>query len=157
MARPERNMYSNKESTKVNNGLYFKQGTCSDSPSVFQVSAPPIKIDFSLMMPMPEAHVEKKPTCEQLVRKLLSPPPHAFLHGTISMQWVMGLAGMDHFEFREDDERYVLAQGTRLRTHGKALGLPAAYLEWLCGDDEEITSSEQGLCLTPEFFQGLDK
>ena len=149
-------MYSNKESTKVNSGLCFGQSTFTDSRSIFQVSALVNELELSplLASPLPPKF---EPTTDQLVRRLLSPPPHAFLHGVLSIQWVIGAVGMPEFRFRDSDERYVLAEGSKLRIHGKALGLPAAYLEWLCGDDEEVMSSEQGLCLTPEFFQGIGR
>ncbi|KAA8623180.1 hypothetical protein PtrSN002B_007094 [Pyrenophora tritici-repentis] len=157
MAHPERNMYSNKESFKVNAGLYFDQNTSADPPSVFQIGAPVIDMDFSLLVP-PVGTVEK-PTSEELVHRLLSPPPHAFLHGLLSIQWVIGSVGAENFDFRDSDERYVLAQGSELRIHGKELGLPAAYLEWLCGGEEdmEVMSSDQGVCLTSQFFKGLRK
>ncbi|KAK1919773.1 hypothetical protein P3342_002066 [Pyrenophora teres f. teres] len=145
MAHPERNMYSNKESAKVNSGHYFEQNTLADTSNVFQVRATVIDIDFGFLI----SHVGtvEKPTSEEIVRRLLRPPPHAFLHGLLSIQWVIGTVGIENFEFRDRDERYVLAQGSELRIHGKVLGLPAAYWEWLHGGDEdkEIMSSDQGI------------
>lgn len=156
MVRPERNMYSNKESAKVNSGLYFGQSTFADPPSIFQVSAPATELEISPLMSSPLAP-KLEPTNDQLVRRLLSPPPHAFLHGMLSIQWVIGAVGMHEFKFRDSDERYVLTEGSKLRIYGKAFGLPAAYLEWLCGDDEEVMASDQGLCLIPGFFEGIGR
>jgi len=156
MAHPERSVYSNKESAKVNSGLCFGQSTFTDPPRIFQVSALATELELSPLMASPLAP-KFKPTTYQLMRRLLSPPPHAFLHGILSIHWVIGAVGMPEFRFRDSDERYVLAEGSKLRIHGKALGLPAAYLEWLCGDYEEVMSSEQGLCLTPGFFQGIGR
>lgn len=148
-------MYSNKESAKVNSGLCLLRSTFADPPNVSQVSAMVMETGLSLPMDSSVAS-EAKPTNAELARRLLRPPPHAFLYGTLSIQWVIGVVGMDGFELRDSDERYILAQCSELRTQGKALGLPAAYLEWLCGNDEEVTSSDQVLCLTPEFFQELE-
>ena len=156
MVSPERNMYSNKESAKVNSGLYFSRITLADSPNVPQLGAMITEMDLSLLIDSSVAP-EPKPTNTELARRLLRPPPHAFLYGILSIQWVIGVVGMDGFELRDSDERYVLAQCSMLRTHGKALGLPVAYSEWLCGNDEEFTSSDQVLCLMPKFFQRHEK
>jgi hypothetical protein len=136
----DRNRYSNKESVKVNTGLHV----LSDG---FQPHLPAIDMTLSLLSISPEP----EPTTEQLIQRLLEPPSHAFPHGTLSIQWVFGLVGMRHFVFRDEDERYVLAAYSELRQRGRDLGLPAVYLEWLCGVDGG-TASEQSVCLTPGFF-----
>jgi hypothetical protein len=99
---------------------------------------------------------KREPTIEQLVQQLLEPPSHAFPHGTLSIQWVLGLVGMRHFVFRDKDERYVLVAHSELRQRGRDLGLPAIYLEWLCGVDGG-TAAEQSVCLTPGFFMEITK
>lgn len=156
MPLPDRNQYSNKESAKINAGLEFgggavEGGTLEEPASLLATNMPAVNIDFSQLI-VPIAAPEPKPSPEELVRRLLDPPPHAFVHGVLSMQWVRGVVGGAHFDFRESDERYVLAKKSELRRRAGELGLPAVYLEWLCGDDEEVSSNEQSMYLTPEFF-----
>ncbi|KAJ4370743.1 hypothetical protein N0V83_005264 [Neocucurbitaria cava] len=156
MPLPDRNQYSNKESAKVNAGLEFGGGavegvTLEEPASFLATNTPAVDIDFSQLV-VPIAAPEPKPSPEELVRRLLDPPPHAFVHDVLSMQWVRGVVGGGHFDFRESDERYVLAEESELRLRAGELGLPAVYLEWLGGDDEEVSSNEQGMYLTPEFF-----
>jgi hypothetical protein len=55
--------------------------------------------------------------------------------------------------YRDSDARYVLKANSELRLRGRELGLPAAYLEWLCGDDPEHSATEQGIMFTREFFE----
>ncbi|KAH9860362.1 hypothetical protein J1614_011693 [Plenodomus biglobosus] len=160
MPSPERNRYSNKESAKVNAGFYMgalDQDECEDDDpknvvTAFASGAPAVDIDFSQLV-IPVVAPEPPPTAEQHVRRLLHPPPHAFPHGVLSIQWAIGAGGgLRHFVFRNSDERYILKPDSELRTRGAELGLPGLYLEWLCGNDESITAVEQGMYLTPEFF-----
>ncbi|KAF1935709.1 hypothetical protein EJ02DRAFT_360917 [Clathrospora elynae] len=161
MPTPERNRYSNKESVKVNAGLDFGGFVDANGPGAetsdnqWTSNRPVMDMDFSLLT-LPPVVPEAKSTIEQLVVRLLDPPPHAFPHGTLSIQWVIGAVGMAHLAFRNRDERYVLGQDSGLRNQGLGLGIPVAYLEWLCGD-EEATSSEQGMCLTRAFFMELER
>lgn len=150
----ERNQYSNKESCKVNGDLDFS-GTCEDGDdNVWASDVPVIDIDFSQFI-VPIVAPESAPTAEQLVCRLMRPPRHAFAHGILSMQWIIGALGMQHFDFRSSDERYVLTKTSVVRTQGAAMGIPAVYLEWLCGDDENTTAADQGVYLTHDFFEEL--
>jgi hypothetical protein len=92
-------------------------------------------------------------TTEGIVARLLTPPPHAFVHGVLNLNWTISVAGIKHFTYRDDTERYVLKPDSELRLHGKELGLPAVYYEWLCGDNPERSASEDGVMLTPRFFE----
>jgi hypothetical protein len=114
-----------------------------------------VDIDFSQLV-VPIVAPEAKPTSETLANRLLHPPSHAFVHGVLSMQWVIGVVGQEHIEFRANDERYVLARASYLRDKGTSLGLPALYMEWLCGDDDEVSAAEQGVNLTPDFFDDIN-
>ncbi|KAF2854479.1 hypothetical protein T440DRAFT_387951 [Plenodomus tracheiphilus IPT5] len=165
MPTPERNQYSNKESAKVNAG--FDMGAREQDAqeqydpwnvaSAFASGGPAVDIDFSQFV-IPTVAPEAPPTAEQLVRRLLNPPPHAFLHGALSMQCAIGTGGrLRHFIFRNIDERYILKEDSEVRIRGAQLGLPALYLEWLCGNDESVTAAEHGIYLTPEFFSGLQR
>jgi hypothetical protein len=167
MPSPEQNQYSNKQSTKVNAGLCFGAGadqsnteTSTTSEVVISNSyAPTMDIDFSqLVVPIQlSSKSSAAPPVEQLVRILVHPPQHAFLHGVLSIQWVIGATGQSHFHFRYSDERYILAPGSSVRTEGTRLGLPPVYMEWLCGEEEESSPTEQGMLLTRKFFEGLRK
>ncbi|KAH7073107.1 hypothetical protein BKA63DRAFT_416739 [Paraphoma chrysanthemicola] len=158
MPNPERNLYSNKESVKVNAGLPVdaskvdqeKNGYSSSEAFKTDISA--ISMDFSKLL-VPIVAPEPAPSVETLVHRLLQPPKNAFLHGILSIQWVRGVLGHKDVVFREQDERYVLAAESELRLSGSALGLPALYLEWLCGDDDDFSAAEQGVYLTPEYFE----
>jgi hypothetical protein len=159
MPSPERNRYSNKESAKVNAGLHFGKtesdgGKACDVSGAFNTNIPAVDIGFSKLF-IPIVAPEAAPRVETLVRRLLRPPPYAFVHGMLSTQWVIGVVGQRHVDFRSTDERYVLATHSQLRTRGSALGLPALYMEWLCGDHDESSATEQGIYLTPEYFQEL--
>ncbi|KAF2003525.1 hypothetical protein P154DRAFT_486800, partial [Amniculicola lignicola CBS 123094] len=90
---------------------------------------------------------------QDVVRRLLSPPPHAFVNGTLSIRWVIGAAGYHNFEFRKEDERWVLKKNSELRARGELYGLPRAFSAWLSGDDPDYTAAEEGMILTPEFFE----
>lgn len=154
MPLPERNRYSNKESWKVNAGLNYGSTHGHGVERAFKSNGPVVDIDFKKLT-VPKVQVERAPTVDQLVARLLQPPQHAFVYGVLSIQWVIGALGAQHFDFRSSDERHVLAVHSALRIIGALTGLPAIYLEWLCGDDENMTAAEQGVCLTPEFFEHL--
>jgi hypothetical protein len=159
MPSPERIRYSNKESARVNVGLDYSCGCHQDlefeGVRPWCANKPAVDIDFSKLV-IPVVRPEPKPNTAALVEHLLSPPPHAFVYRTLSIQWVIGAVGQEHMEFREDDERYVLAQDSGLRDSGAALGLPALYMEWLCGDDNSTSATEQGVHLTPEYFKEVN-
>jgi hypothetical protein len=156
MPNPDRILYSNKESTRVNIGLDY--GCCYHQDLEFEevgpwcTNKPAVDIDFSKLI-VPVVANEPKLSIEALVQRLLSPPPHAFVYGTLSIQWIIGAVGQKHMSFRERDERYVLAQDSGLRSRGAALSMPALYMEWLCGDDDAISATEQCVHLTPEYFK----
>jgi hypothetical protein len=161
MPSSERNRYSNKESVKVNAGLAYgsrhEHDEDEDCAALYLwTGKPAVDIDFSQLI-APITPPEPKPTSEALANRLLTPPPHAFVHGVLSMQWVIGLVGKEHIEFRAKDERYVLAQASHLRESGTSLGLPALYMEWLRGDDAEVSASELGVNLTPAFFKDINE
>lgn len=46
---------------------------------------------------------------------------------------------------------------SQVRLQGKRLGLRDVYLEWLCGDEEGASSTEQGMLLTEAFFEEASK
>ena len=156
MPSQDRNWYSNKESGKVNAGLGFRGIESGDeqldeAKSTSSTNAPAVNINFSQLI-APTVAPEPKPSTEDLARQLLHPPPHAFVHGVLSIQWLIGAVGQEHIKFRESDERYVLAANSQLRDRGARLGIPALYMEWLCGDNHEESAAEQSINLTPEFF-----
>jgi hypothetical protein len=163
MPDPERLQYSNKESCKVNAGIFYggkddsgrEANDTVDSTNLFSTNLPAVGIDFSQII-IPIVAPEPKPSSAVLVHRLLKPPPHAFVHGILSIQWVIGVVGQQHIKFRDSDERYVLAVDSDLRKQGFSLGIPALYMEWLCGDDEETSATEQGLHLTVAFFQDIN-
>ncbi|CAO2648762.1 Nn.00g097110.m01.CDS01 [Neocucurbitaria sp. VM-36] len=159
MPFPERNQYSNNESGKVNAGLDFGggafEGPVFEEPAnMLATNVAAVNIDFSQLI-IPIVPPEPRPSVEVLVQRLLHPPPHAFIHAVLSLQWVRGAVGQDHFDFRESDERYVLSRDSELREHGGQLSIPALYMEWLCGDNELVSSTEQSVYLTPEFFEEI--
>ncbi|EAT88581.1 hypothetical protein HBI56_042990 [Parastagonospora nodorum] len=160
MPDPDRICYSNKESAKVNIGLdcvswYDQDLEFAHADGPFSTNKPAVDVDFSQLI-CPIVAPESKPSVEALVSRLLNPPPHAFVYRTLSIQWVIGAMGQRHVEFRESDERYVLAQNSELRRMGTALGMPALYMEWLCGDDEDISATDQGVHLTPDYFEEVN-
>ena len=145
--------YLNRESGQVNsglsaqpNGMNRSHAFASPSP-VADVDLSPFIISSSLV-PLPMI-----PTIEDIVAQLLKPPTHAFVHGVISISWVISVASFTHLECRHADGRFVLRHDSELRTKGRELGIPAAFLEWMCGDDEESSPTEQGMMLTQEFFK----
>jgi hypothetical protein len=157
MPSPERNQYSNKEAAKVNAGIGFGGAETAETAETvqqgpFSTNVPAVDIDFSKLVILIVAR-ESRTSTEKLVSSMLQPPRHAFVYGTLSMQWVMGAVGHQSFDFREADERYVLVADSDLRKRGAELGLPAIYVEWLCGDDSDTTASDLGVYLTPEFFK----
>jgi hypothetical protein len=152
MPGPERIRYSNKESAKVNAGLGYGGWHSHDQEvGLLYANKLVVDIDFSQLI-APVIRPEAKTTTETLACRLLHPPPHAFVHGILSMQWVIGAVGQKHIEFHDSDERYVLAKSSNLRKKGTVLGLPALYMEWLCGDNPELSANDQGVHLTPSFF-----
>jgi hypothetical protein len=162
MPTPERNEYSNKQSAKVNAGLDFVTATgiefdASAKDSLFQSMASVANIDFrqAVVPNQVVLHLRAAPSVQQLVYMLLRPPPHAFVHGVLSTQWVMGILGQTHFVFRNSDERHILVPDSSVRREGTRLGFPPVYMEWLCGDDEESSPTEQAMLLTPKYFEEL--
>jgi hypothetical protein len=168
---PERNQYSNKESGKVNSGLDFGFGLSDstathtssaaseapDTQKAFYSNAPAVAIDLSLLCP-PSVVLEPQPSLEKIVHTLLHPPLHAFVHGTLSLQWVIGAVGYTHFMFRDSDERWVLRADSGLRERGREAGIPGCLWEWLAGGElGEVGkgASELGIVLTRGFFEGV--
>lgn len=146
----DRNKYSNKESARVNAGLDCTSGLYKAAHGE-ETTTLVVNVDFSQFV-VPPVQPARPPTAEALVHRLLQPPLYAFLHGTLSLHWVIGAVGYKNFVFFEADERFVLAQESELRAKGKEFGVPAVFLEWLCGYDAAVSASELGVCLTPEFF-----
>ena len=164
MPSQDRNLYSNKESCKVNTGLDHNVGSSNEEPmedtvqGPFSTNTPAVDINFSLLT-APTIAPAPAPSIAQLAHRLLHPPPHAFVHGILSMQWVISAVGHAHIEFRESDERYVLSADSQLRERGVELGVPVMYLEWLCGgasrDGDGESAAEQSVNLTRAFFEAL--
>ena len=129
MPSPGRNQYSNKESVKVDAGLDLgtSDGACNVA-SWLATNIPAVDIEFSQIV-VPVIAPAVSPIVDRLVHHLLQSPPHAFLHSTLSMQWVMGTVGIEHMEFRQSDERFVLARDLALRKKGAELGMPVMYME----------------------------
>jgi hypothetical protein len=152
---PERHELFNKQSGKVNAGLNFgaAQDDGEDIKSPFACSIADLGIDLRSFIIAVPANPKVEPVTKDIVRCLLAPPPHAFPHGVLSLNWIISVAGARHFKYRKDDGRYVLTATSELRLRGKELGLPAAYYEWLCGDDPERSASEEGMMLTRDFFE----
>lgn len=165
-ADPEVNEYSNKQSVKANSGLDFgglngkgEAGSLSHTTKATSAShGPTVDVDFSqFSVPNPAPPPVPLPV-EQLIHPLLHPPPpHAFVHGVLSIQWVIGALGLEQFRFRASDERWVLTPGSEVRIQGVKLGLLTVVLEWLCGDEEESSPAEQGMLLTEKFFEEMQK
>lgn len=173
--RPQR---FNKESRKVNAGLPVFSSTMTpaeDTTSAWASNKPVVDIDFSQFVvptiPTPPhtrlsaaAYVAKLkakrtaavtiPTSPTVIQNLLSPPPHAFVHGVLSINWVISAVERQHFVARERDGRLVLKQNSEVRQRGERMGVRGALLGWLCGDDEEVSAAEEGVCLTKEYFEG---
>ncbi|KAF2793099.1 hypothetical protein K505DRAFT_306399 [Melanomma pulvis-pyrius CBS 109.77] len=172
--RPQR---FNKESHKVNVRLPAFSSTITpaeDTTTAWASNKPVVDIDFSQFVvptiPTPPqtclsatAYVAKLkakraaivtiPTSPTAVQNLLSPPHHAFVHGVLSINWVISAVGGQHFVARERDRRVVLKQNSEIRLSGERMGVRGALLGWLCGDDEEVSAAEEGVCLTREYFQ----
>jgi hypothetical protein len=131
-------MDSNAQATTINHGLGYDSATAGESST------------HNISPASPAFQIELK----GLVSKLMKPPEYAFPYGMLSIYWVVQAAGYDaHFEC--SDGRPVLKRDSQLRLSGRKLGLPAAYLEWICGDGntEEGSVADLNLLLTPEFFQ----
>ncbi|KAH6612770.1 hypothetical protein C7974DRAFT_406316 [Boeremia exigua] len=157
----EHSEYFNKQSTKVNTGLHL-DGTFNDGGDVAKhcrdehlpnKNAPVINVDFGhFSVPSRSSPVVlTPPSTKELVCALVHPPAYAFLHGVLSIQWVIGCL----FVFRVCDERLVLTAESSVRTEGRCLGMPGVYLEWLCGDHEESSPTEQSMLLTKKYFESL--
>lgn len=161
MPCPEHNCYSNKQSAKVNAGLEFggsnketkDEGETTLIAPALNSNTPAVDVDFTqFSIPTPTS-LARISTVGQHIRTLLSPPPYAFLHGVLSIQWAIGALGQSHFHFRTSDERYILTPHSEVRTQGTRLGLPGVLMDWLCGDVEEASPTEEGMLLTREFFE----
>lgn len=150
--------YANKGSVKVNVGLSFgdsaDQASSSGLVNVFCSNKPAVNIEFAQLI-APIVAPEPEPSTDILVDRLLHPPAHAFVHDTMSIHWVLGAVGKQHFKFRTSDERYVLKPEADLRRRGISLGMPLLFMEWLSGDDETLSATEQGMHLTQAFFRDL--
>ncbi len=162
---PEQNEYFNKQSGKVNAGLGFDDSLTLGEDDFKGRRRGPLAtknalvahVDFSqFSVPTTASPLASAPlSTEELVQTLLQPPAHAFLHGMLSIQWVLGSLGHHHFVFQQNDERYVLRPDSDVRTKGQRLGLPPVYLDWLCGDQQGSSPTEQAMMLTKEFFEAL--
>ncbi|KAH7131881.1 hypothetical protein B0J11DRAFT_428979 [Dendryphion nanum] len=143
----------NRQSGKVNHGLDFGGAPSSDEDmqSSFDTPNPPLGIEFSTLI-VPPVAPEPKITIKQLVAKLMNPSAHAFVYGVLSIGWVVGVAGYEHFEGKGADVQFSLRPESPLRKYGRKLGIPAGYHEWLCGDEDGTSATECGMMLTPEFF-----
>lgn len=66
---------------------------------------------------------------------------------------------MNHrrFVFWKSDERYALSPDLSVRMEGERLELPAVHREWLCGDVEESSSTEQSVLLTRGYLEEIWK
>jgi len=136
---PEFNEYDNRQSVKIIAGLDFGGPTRNhDEEEITDATATnphmtknasTVDVDTGNLDVPATTAPPTAPTTEDLVRVLLRPPPHALLHGVLSLQWVLGAIGKSHFDFRASDERYVLRPKFELRLAGKRLGLPEVYLE----------------------------
>ncbi|PSN65535.1 hypothetical protein BS50DRAFT_496451 [Corynespora cassiicola Philippines] len=158
----ERNPCFNKISSKVNSGInyYFLDYQHEVMTGPWDAKYPLVDIDFTGLnisytkaSSISRAETQDKSNVSNIIYRLLRPPPNAFLHGVISINWVIGTVGEEHFEFRKRDSRYVLKTSSALRKSGRNLKIPAMLLEWLCGDDEITTAADQNLYLTPQFFR----
>lgn len=158
MPDPELSTYFNKQSGKVNSGLSFLDAAHDRRPrsksgkdDTLFTEADFRRFDVTHI----SATAPANPPTEQLVQSLLHPPAHAFLHGVLSFQWVVGTLGYCHFVLRESDERYILSTESAVRTEGLHFGLPNVLLEWLCGTIEHSSPTEQAMLFTLDFFKSL--
>jgi hypothetical protein len=100
---PEYNEYGNGQSAKVNAGLDFggpnrnydadEMTDATATNTHMTKSAPIVDVDTGTLYVSATTAPHAVPTTEDLARALLHPPPHAFLHGALSFQWVMGAIG----------------------------------------------------------------
>ncbi|KAF3005962.1 hypothetical protein E8E13_010253 [Curvularia kusanoi] len=157
---PEHSRYFNKQSVKVNCGLKEFEATQDHQECRMIAPNETTMEDVGFGQYADSAHIPQIvptfPSTEQLVHHLLHPPAHAFLHGVLSLQWVVGALGFLHFILRESDERYILSPGSTVRTEGASLGMPLTYLEWLCGTVEHSSPTEQAMLFTQKYFQTLN-
>ncbi|KAF2624416.1 hypothetical protein BU25DRAFT_348183, partial [Macroventuria anomochaeta] len=153
-------------SAKVSVGLEFGGPTHNDDEGeieaatkgpVFTNNAPTRDVGFSSFGVPFQSFLPTPPSTEQLVHTFLRPPPHAFPHCVLSIQWVIDALGQSHFRFRWIDERYALTIDSSVRIGGVRLGLPPIYMEWLCGDEEESSPTEQSMLLIRIFFEEVRK
>jgi hypothetical protein len=159
MPDPEHSTYFNKQPGEVNSGLSLLDVTHgrrhrskgADDITLFA------EIDFGqfIVPAQLSATAPASPPTEKLVQSLLHPPAHAFLHGVLSFQWIVGMLGYYRFVLRESDERYILSAESAVPTEGLQLGLPNVLLEWLCGTMEHSSPTEQAMLFTQEFFKAL--
>lgn len=134
---PEQHRLFNRQSTKVNSGLDFGaaqndgDGDDNDVKSAFALNINMADLGDTLRSFVVPIQPPRKRTLttEEIVARLLAPPPHAFVHGVLNLNWTISVAGIKHFKYRDDTERYVLKAESELRLHGKELGLPAVYYE----------------------------
>jgi hypothetical protein len=160
----ERNHTFNKASAKVNSGLSLGLGASYDGDTAFSpfaMNTPILGIDFSaFQVPVQTLPVLPKrkaatsnTTVEVIIRRLLAPPPHAFVHGVLSLNWVIATAGAAEFKNREGDGRFVLSRTSLLNAKGREMGLPGMLWEWMCGGDGDVVQEDMGMGLTREFFE----
>lgn len=106
---PEFNEYGNKQSAKINAGLDFGGPTKNDdeegmtdatapNPNMTK-NTPVMSVDISTLDVPTAASPPTAPLVEDLVCVLIRPPPHAFFHGVLSIQWVIGATGRSQFDF----------------------------------------------------------
>ncbi|KAF2740304.1 hypothetical protein EJ04DRAFT_424969 [Polyplosphaeria fusca] len=152
----ERPQKFNKQSAAINGCLSFGGGgtESEDEPASFAQCVPFPEMDFSRLFVPQVGKKSGKVSTKALVRRLLFPPcPRAFRNGVLSINWVISVTGAEHFTFRADDERFVLTEASELRHQGREMGLPAVLYEFLCGDIPESSAAEDGMMLTPGFFE----
>jgi hypothetical protein len=177
MSSCERSQRFNRESVKVNIGLPLytaapvgREGTTTDienTTNAWFPNKPPTAIEFNLFtvpVTTPPTYPPVKPrtlrrtlnvspsisVSQEAIERLRRPPSHAFVHGVLSINWVLAAVGREHFVVRRIDGRLVLRKRSGLR-FGE-WGLKGALVEWLKGD-EGVSAAEEGLVLTSEFFE----
>ncbi|KAF2710359.1 hypothetical protein K504DRAFT_260119 [Pleomassaria siparia CBS 279.74] len=163
----------NKESGKVNAQLsaFPSALLCGrDKTGAWASNSPVGDIEFSRLavptLPMPPrlnvkeyaperlaSHRLPIPIAASALQLLKKPPEHAYVHGVLSINWVLAAIGRQHFITRKGDGRLVLRQLSELRTRGEEWGLQGALLGWLKGDDANVSANEEGMMLTREFFE----
>lgn len=161
MPDPELSTYFNKQSGKVNSGLSLLDVAHGFRPRSKGANDDTLFAEVDFRQYNVPAHLSAtapaNPPTEQLVQSLLHPPAHAFLHGVLAFQWIIGTLGYCHFVLRESDERYILSTDSAIRTEGLRFGLPSVLLEWLCGTMEHSSPTEQAMLFTQDFFPGSER